>query len=574
IADGATITALASRPGSIKHTVASAGGWPVLAVNTTTHTYPINPNSDDDSDGYTNIEEWLHAKSAAVENAIDPPTPQFDNFQDGNANGWAPDGGIWGMTGSFAYQQSDNTQSAVRSVLNATSWTDQLVEADVNATSFNGANRFFGIVARYKEPANYYYLVLRNNNTWELKTLINNTSATLASGAATVTTGTWYTLSLEVIGSTLKGYLNGVLLGTGTDSTHTSGRTALLTYLTSAQFDNVVADPNPGAVNAPLSLSATVAAAPNNIGTINLAWDNVTNETGYKVERKKGASGSWSQIGTTGTDVVTFGDNTCGAGTQYFYRVRATNAGGDSVYSAEANATTAEVTSGRQAHWKLDENAGTSAADGSGNSNTGTLSTYGSGLPTWVTGKIGSALDFDASDDVVTAGSGASLDNLVAQGGAGMTIAAWIKPDTIGEGGSPGRIVHKGTGTSPVAGWQFVTQAPNTIAFAADHGTTDLNRVAANSALGATLGVWKHVVVTWTGSATATNVKLYVDGVETAYGTTTNGGAARVPDESSSVFIGSDNTGVRTFDGVIDDVRIYNRVITVAELAAIHRAGL
>lgn len=40
------------------------------------------------------------------------------------------------------------------------------------------------------------------------------------------------------------------------------------------------------------------------------------------------------------------------------------------------------------------------------------------------------------------------------------------------------------------------------------------------------------------------------------------------------MFIGNDNTGVRTFDGALDDVRIYNRVITAAELTAIHRAGL
>jgi hypothetical protein len=64
---GAVTPALTSRPGSLKHSVAHAGGWPTLAVNTVTHTYPANPNGDDDGDGYTNIEEWLHAKAAAVE---------------------------------------------------------------------------------------------------------------------------------------------------------------------------------------------------------------------------------------------------------------------------------------------------------------------------------------------------------------------------------------------------------------------------------------------------------------------------------------------------------------------------
>jgi hypothetical protein len=78
IAQGATITALASRPGSIKHSLASAGGWPTLAANAVTHTYPTNPNADDDGDGYTNIEEWLHEKAAAVERSSAGDGPGSD----------------------------------------------------------------------------------------------------------------------------------------------------------------------------------------------------------------------------------------------------------------------------------------------------------------------------------------------------------------------------------------------------------------------------------------------------------------------------------------------------------------
>ena len=585
LANGAAVHAIASRPGAIKHTVASAGGFPnsYYVVNNASWTLPLNPNLDDNTagypagNGYTNLEEWLHGLSRGVESAIDAPTPKFDDFQDGNADGWTPDGGTWVMTtlvnGAVVYEQSDNLQLSVRSALHGTNWTDQLVEADANMINFSGTNRFMGVVARYRDPANYYYFILRTNNTWELKRLVDNVSLTLATGAVTVNTGTWYTLSLEVIGSTLKAYLNGVLLGSATDTSHPSGRAALLQNYARVQFDNVVADPNPGAVNAPLWLTATVAASPNNINTINLAWANVANETGYKVERKKGVSGLWSQIGTTGLDVTTFADNTCGAGTQYFYRVRATNAGGDSVYSAEANATTAEVTSGRQAHWKFDENTGTSTADASGNGNTGTLATLptpGSQGPTWATGKIGSALTFDASDDVVTAGNGTSLNYIALPA---ITITAWIKVNTLmGEGGNPGRIIHKGTGTLPTAGWQFVTQGTNQIAFAVDYGTTDLNHVSANNAI--SLGAWRHVAVTWTGSPLATDVKLYVDGVETGYTTATNGGASRVNDTNSIVHLGNDNSGARTFDGALDDVRIYNRVLSTTELTAIRNAGL
>lgn len=68
IARGAKIRELHARPGEIKHTVEAAGGWPVYAVNTVKHTYPADPHGDADGDGYTNLEEWLHEKAAALEN--------------------------------------------------------------------------------------------------------------------------------------------------------------------------------------------------------------------------------------------------------------------------------------------------------------------------------------------------------------------------------------------------------------------------------------------------------------------------------------------------------------------------
>ncbi|MDP2688483.1 MAG: right-handed parallel beta-helix repeat-containing protein [Deltaproteobacteria bacterium] len=45
----------------------NAGGWPVLAKNYRALALPANPSGDDDADGYTNLEEWLHSYSAVVE---------------------------------------------------------------------------------------------------------------------------------------------------------------------------------------------------------------------------------------------------------------------------------------------------------------------------------------------------------------------------------------------------------------------------------------------------------------------------------------------------------------------------
>jgi len=71
---------------------------------------------------------------------------------------------------------------------------------------------------------------------------------------------------------------------------------------------------------------------------INLSWaDNSSNETGFKIERKTGAAGTYSQITTTSTNATSYNDTGLAAGTIYYYRVRAYNSNGDSSYSNEAN---------------------------------------------------------------------------------------------------------------------------------------------------------------------------------------------------------------------------------------------
>ncbi len=82
----------------------------------------------------------------------------------------------------------------------------------------------------------------------------------------------------------------------------------------------------------PSNLIATAQSATQ----IDLNWtDNSNNETGFKLERKVGVSGAWSQIATVGTNQTTYSNTGLTAGTSYYYRVRAYNSYGDSDYSSE-----------------------------------------------------------------------------------------------------------------------------------------------------------------------------------------------------------------------------------------------
>ncbi|HYG78185.1 MAG TPA: DUF5060 domain-containing protein [Planctomycetota bacterium] len=116
---------------------------------------------------------------------------------------------------------------------------------------------------------------------------------------------------------------------TGASASGTAGTTLTITF-------NVIDDANAGLPAAPSNLSASAASS----SSINLVWsDNATNETGFKLERKTG-TGAFTQIALLSANALSFSDSGLSASTTYVYRLRATNASGDSPYSNEASATT------------------------------------------------------------------------------------------------------------------------------------------------------------------------------------------------------------------------------------------
>ena len=208
------------------------------------------------------------------------------------------------------------------------------------------------------------------------------------------------------------------------------------------------------------------------------------------------------------------------------------------------------------AYWKFDEGSGTVATDSSGNLLNGKI--VG---PVYSTGKYGNALSFDGLDDYATIKGAAAFDNL-----ASMTISAWVKPTTTGEKGM-GRIVSKAAGTNlPSMGWDFylTNEVGNGIKFAVDHTTTDLEHASTANAI--TMNQWQFVAVTWDGSKTAANAHIYVNGNEVSYSVANNAVGTRASDTANAFLIGNNPALSRTFKGNIDDVRVYNRALSVSEI--------
>jgi pectate lyase len=182
-----------------------------------------------------------------------------DNFEDGDSAGWSASGGSWsvGVDGSQVLRQT-GTSSDARARAGQSTWTDYTVTARVKPTAFNGANRFVAVLARAQSATSYYYLALRSNNTVELKKLVNGASTTLATAPVTVAPGTWYTVSLQAAGSSLKGSVAGGPVLTATDTQFTAGQIGVATYYASANFDDVAVDSTSGGGPSPTS-SATAS---------------------------------------------------------------------------------------------------------------------------------------------------------------------------------------------------------------------------------------------------------------------------------------------------------------------------
>jgi hypothetical protein len=115
-------------------------------------------------------------------------------------------------------------------------------------------------------------------------------------------------------------------------------------------FYRVLAGTDGGATMASDSVSATTAAEPLSAPTlttvpassteIDLVWNDVSDETGYRIERSADGASGWTAIATTGQDVTTYADAGLSPSTTYYYRVIAVNLGGESQPSNESAATT------------------------------------------------------------------------------------------------------------------------------------------------------------------------------------------------------------------------------------------
>jgi PKD repeat protein len=209
-----------------------------------------------------------------------------------------------------------------------------------------------------------------------------------------------------------------------------------------------------------------------------------------------------------------------------------------------------DTTSNLVAHWRLDEGTGTTALDAVG-ARAGTLRNG----PAWTAGRQGQAVRFDGADDYVDLGS---FD----VSGSALTIATWIRPD--GFPVDDGRIVSKATGTAEQDHYFMLSTVASgggyRLRFRLKTGATTSTLIATSGTLA--VGQWAHVAAVYNGSA----MILYLNGTEVGRVAKTG---ALATNASVPVAIGRNPQAYGAFMGAVDDVRLYQRSLSVADIQAL-----
>jgi glucose/arabinose dehydrogenase/PKD repeat protein len=193
--------------------------------------------------------------------------------------------------------------------------------------------------------------------------------------------------------------------------------------------------------------------------------------------------------------------------------------------------------------WGFNETSGTTVADASGSGNTGTIS----GATRSTAGRYGGALSFDGVNDMVTVPDANSLDLRTS-----MTLEAWVRPNNVNDWRTvvikeqPGQLVYAlyaSTDNRRPAGHVFTT---------GDRALQGPTALPVNT--------WSHLTMTWDGLT----IRMYVNGTQVS--SSALAGTAVV--SGSPLRIGGNAIWTEWFNGLIDEVRVYNRALTPAEIAS------
>ncbi len=196
----------------------------------------------------------------------------------------------------------------------------------------------------------------------------------------------------------------------------------------------------------------------------------------------------------------------------------------------------------------------------SGKSGDSLISSDGHGHTCTVTGAPWTprGRDFDGASGLLTVPDATSIQNIFDDGG---TIEVWVNARSDGEG-DEGSIADK-------TRWSFYLANEDTgkvkvVLWCNFDGATNGTWITTSTEV--TLNKWVHITLTYNSGATANDAIIYINGAVVALTESATPDGTRVTDVGSDLTIGNFSTDAFTFDGIIDEVRLYTRMLNPQEI--------
>lgn len=214
-----------------------------------------------------------------------------------------------------------------------------------------------------------------------------------------------------------------------------------------------------------------------------------------------------------------------------------------------------------KAYLKFNETSGSALADSSQYNNDGVLTTG-----TLVAGIEGNALDFNGASGNALIGDASNIHDVFSGGGS---VAFYISPDSDGEN-DLGHIVAKANGyfvylSSESGGKTFLTFEKT---FSGNDGTWRTTAREIN------LSQWTQVVISYNQDAVGNDPIIYINNQSVAITESITPTGTASSDAGNALYIGNVSADNRTFDGKIDEFRLYSTLLTAEDVSHLFRSGL
>lgn len=174
------------------------------------------------------------------------PAAVEDTFAFGAGAGWEVSAGSTfrtAMRGISRVLRQTQRDIVARAVLADVDLTSEAIEADVRPISFSANDGSVGLATRYQGPENHFEAVLRRDGVAQLRRMAGGHLRVLASTQFRATTGKYYRVRLESVGTLHRLLIDGRLILDADASGPTHGRAVLTTDRAQAEFDNVTVSP-------------------------------------------------------------------------------------------------------------------------------------------------------------------------------------------------------------------------------------------------------------------------------------------------------------------------------------------